>query len=123
MFMVYSLIGLFAFGYSSLFSRSVNCCFHCWYRFSYCAVLLGCTVAMGFALAKASFGLLYTPAPIPAPIAAPTLPSQLYNSTGTFNVFTKLSVNTSLKKRLALPARITFGYMPFSFIMSSPYRN
>ena len=58
---------------------------------------------------------------MPAPKAAPTLPSTLYKATGTPVAFTKAWVNTGLKNKLACPALITEGSKLFSLIISSPY--
>ncbi len=70
---------------------------------------------------KASVSSLKIFAPMPAPKAAPTLPSLLYNSTGVLVIFTKQSTKTSLKNIFALPARIIFGSILLSRIISKPY--
>ncbi|OAV71871.1 hypothetical protein Barb7_03151 [Bacteroidales bacterium Barb7] len=61
------------------------------------------------------------PAPIPAPIAAPTAPLVSYNSMTAPVTPASVSRKMELRNILALPARITPMSMPILFIISIPY--
>src|SRR5262249_41002804 len=99
----------------------INSFFHFPYNSSYKPTFgEGSIRLISFRSLNASFGEEKIPAPIPAPSAAPTLPSFSYNSTGTFVVSTKTEEKRSLKNIFAFPTRITEGRMPFSRIMSRP---
>src|SRR3954465_2711038 len=86
----------------------INSCSHFPYNSSYNLTFdEGLMRFISLRLLNASFGEGKIPAPIPAPRAAPILPSFSYNSTGTFVASTNASAKRSLKNIFAFPTRMT----------------
>lgn len=87
--------------FSRIFFHLENAC-----EYSFSASSLGSITLSFLKPAKASLLSLYKPHPMPAPLAAPMLPSVPYNSMTAPLVLASASQNTWLRNIFALPAWI-----------------